>query len=180
MEPAIHFAVPFVIIAFMGLKLRWAFISGLIGVIPDLDALFFFHRSVSHSLILPIILLPLLILFWKKRELRYPLLIISIGLASHSLMDFIVGYTPILWPLSDNSFYLLFEWKLVIESHPTLLLEVALLQKSFGGGAFTTFDATILTAEGFVVASLLILFTLKYKGYKLSFIKKVLAPLKNL
>ena len=160
MEPSIHFAIPFAVASLLGLSLRWSFLAGLIGIIPDFDVLFLVHRSISHSL-LPAILLLFILLLLKKisflnPRFQIPVLISSLGLGSHVILDLIDGYTPFLWPLSENAYYLIFELRLLIESFPTLYFNVNLFERPYGNDVFTTLDAPLFTAEGLILALLLI------------------------
>ncbi|MEM3437410.1 MAG: metal-dependent hydrolase [Nitrososphaerales archaeon] len=155
MEPVIHFAIPFAIATLLGLRLKYAFLVGLISLLPDFDVLFFIHRSVSHSLLIPLALL-FISLLWKKSRLQLPLQLSSFGLSSHVILDFINGYTPILWPVSQNSFKLVFELRLLIESFPMLYFNLNILERPYEYGTFITFDAPLFTAEGLAIASLLI------------------------
>ena len=66
MEPAIHFIVPFIALTLVGVKFRRALPVSLLALLPDLDALFLVHRSLSHSLIvLLMVAVPLLALAYK-------------------------------------------------------------------------------------------------------------------
>ncbi|MCP8305254.1 MAG: hypothetical protein H3Z50_07320 [archaeon] len=49
MEPLVHLAVPFAINSLLGLRLRWALVAGLVGIMPDLDVLFsYIDRSATR------------------------------------------------------------------------------------------------------------------------------------
>jgi hypothetical protein len=166
MEPLLHFAIPFAIASLLGLRLKWSFLVGLMGLLPDFDVLFLMHRSVSHSLLIPLILI-FISLIWKKFRLQLQLS--SFGLGSHAILDLIDGYTPILWPISQSSFKLVFELRLFIKSFPMLYFKMNLLERPYEYGFFTTFDAPLFTAEGLAIAFLLITLSIviSSRGYSM-------------
>ena len=51
MKPLIHFIVPFTALTLAGVEFRKALPISLLALLPDLDALFLVHRSLSHSLV---------------------------------------------------------------------------------------------------------------------------------
>jgi len=68
-ELLLHFAVPFSISApIVGIKR--ATLVGIVGMLPDIDALLHVHRSMTHSLVILTIfsLLPFYITFFKLNE----------------------------------------------------------------------------------------------------------------
>ena len=66
-ELALHFSVVFALTAPV-LGLRRAIVLSLISLVPDLDALFRVHRSVSHSALL--LLVASLVAFGLVRKLK--------------------------------------------------------------------------------------------------------------
>jgi membrane-bound metal-dependent hydrolase YbcI (DUF457 family) len=98
-----HFASS-VLVARVRVDARVALLVGLVGLIPDVDALLRTHRWITHSLVLvALFATPLIILvYWRGR--RY------FGLASatlliytlHLLLDVFTGLTPTLYPLADS------------------------------------------------------------------------------
>lgn len=171
MEPVIHFAIPFAIVSLLGLRLKWAFLAGLVGILPDFDILFLMHRSISHS-VLPALALLLIPLIWKNSRLQLPLQLSSLGLSSHVILDLIDGYTPILWPVSQSSFKLVFESRLIIESFPMLYFKLNLLERPYEYGTFVTFDAPLFTAEGLIIAFLLIALSIVVSSRNLKMLSK--------
>ncbi|MEM4311189.1 MAG: metal-dependent hydrolase [Nitrososphaerales archaeon] len=159
MEPLLHFAVPFAIVSMLRLRLKWSFIVGLLGILPDFDLLFSMHRSVSHSII-PAITLFLASLLLRKKKRGFILQIIALGWGSHTILDFIGSYTPILWPLSSQSHTLFFESRLSIEGSPSIHLRLEVLEEEYDYGLFTTFDAPLLTLSGLTIGLILITLSL--------------------
>lgn len=166
MEPIIHFAIA----STLGLSLRWSFLAGIIGVLPDLDVTLHVHRSISHSLAPTILIILLSLILWNKTKTRLTMYIVSLGWASHILLDLVGGYTPLLWPFYDRSIKLLMEVRLIMESSPSLRLFIGVEEQPYYLGAFKSLDAPILTVEGITLASLLVIIAvtldLKRNNYK--------------
>jgi hypothetical protein len=83
---------------------KWALLLGLLGLLPDIDALLRIHRWLTHSLVVIVLVVtPLLVLinlYWKS-GLGLALLALLI-VVLHPVMDVFTGLTPILWPLVDS------------------------------------------------------------------------------
>ncbi|MEM2238085.1 MAG: metal-dependent hydrolase [Candidatus Caldarchaeum sp.] len=152
MEPVLHFAIPFALGSMVRLGLKRSLLLGLLGILPDFDV-FYMHRSISHSVIPSIILVLVSFLPWNYR-LRSVLRLSALGLGSHVILDFTGGYTPVLWPLSQNSYKLVLESKRHIGSLPTLSFMFKILEQPYNYGVLTNFDAPIFTAEGLLIAFL--------------------------
>jgi len=172
MEPLLHFAIVFTLAAVMRLRLKWALALGLVGILPDFDVLFFMHRSVSHSMLPPLLLLLASPLLWSSR-IKTPLLAVSLSWASHGFLDFIDDYTPILFPLSSKSYKLVFESTLFMKSSPFISMSLRVLEKTYNYGVFTSFDAPLFTASGLAIGLLLITLVLSvyYGGHRRLFEK---------
>ncbi|MEM4474506.1 MAG: metal-dependent hydrolase [Candidatus Bathyarchaeia archaeon] len=103
-EPALHFSVIFALSA-SRLGIKKTLILSAIALLPDLDALFHVHRSMSHSLIILGLswLLILTIIYTVKREYIGFRILCFLALLSHPIMDLFQNYTPILYPILDRS-----------------------------------------------------------------------------
>jgi hypothetical protein len=126
-NPVTHILVPMFIIetyrryfAKKGFSRWYVFLGGFFGGLPDLDLLFSiivtgewdtaYHRAISHTLLIPIALtltgIATYYLCDKKRlskrwRASYPVLfIISIGMATHIIIDGFDGLTHWFYPLS--------------------------------------------------------------------------------
>jgi len=175
MEPLLHFAIAFALAALLRLRLKWALTLGLVGILPDVDVLLFMHRSVSHSILPPLLLLLSLPLLWRSLRVKALLSAVSLGWASHSFLDFIDNYTPILFPLSSKSYRLVFESNLVIESSPSVSMSLTVLEEPYNYGVFTYFDAPLFTAGGVAIGLILIALTLSvYYGGLRTVLEKIL------
>ncbi len=97
--------------------LRFIFIGGVAGLLPDIDIPLFwlinnlmgiqvewFHRTFSHSMFFPLIfLVSSLIIYRFSKKYSLLLAIVSFGVTFHLLLDFIVaGYIMPLYPLSTG------------------------------------------------------------------------------
>jgi membrane-bound metal-dependent hydrolase YbcI (DUF457 family) len=98
-----HYALS-VLVAKTQVNTRWALLLGLLGLLPDIDALLRIHRWLTHSLVVIVLVVtPLLVLinlYWKS-GLGLALLALLI-VVLHPVMDVFTGLTPILWPLVDS------------------------------------------------------------------------------
>ncbi len=87
-----------------------ALLLALIGIAPDLDVVAHIHRSATHSLVLSLILaFPIFISsFWfdTMKRMRVVIALAILLYVLHLVMDLFTGYVPILWPLTDRSYYL--------------------------------------------------------------------------
>ncbi|MFA5944645.1 MAG: metal-dependent hydrolase, partial [Candidatus Thermoplasmatota archaeon] len=87
--------------------------------VPDLDYLVQSqHRAVTHSMLIPLILLAAVVVLWRRRdpEARFwefatrpgapvGLSLASFFIASHLLMDVFAGGVVLLWPFTYTNFY---------------------------------------------------------------------------
>ena len=99
------------------IPLHYIFIGGIAGLLPDIDIplywllhnilginISWFHRSFSHSIFLPLILLVItggLFLFSKNKKHWLLMQVITFGVSFHIFLDvFFGGYFPLLYPFS--------------------------------------------------------------------------------
>lgn len=99
------------------IPLHYIFIGGVAGLLPDIDIplywllnkllginLTWFHRTFSHSIFFPLILLAITAGFLLFKNKKYGLLmgIITFGISFHILLDGIfAGYITLFYPLSS-------------------------------------------------------------------------------
>jgi membrane-bound metal-dependent hydrolase YbcI (DUF457 family) len=93
-----------VLVARVRVDTRIALLVGLVGLIPDVDALFRIHRWITHSLVLvALFTTPLVILvYWRGRRYLGLALATLLIYTLHLLLDVFTGPTPILYPLADS------------------------------------------------------------------------------
>jgi len=157
MEPLLHFSIPFVIISLTKAKLRYSILAGIIALLPDLDVLFHAHRSISHSFIVSLALLGFLFINRKFG------LIAFFSWSSHIFLDFIDGYVPLLWPLSDEAYSLIFEGQIEIYKSLEINLIFGINEMPYNYGSFNNFEAPIFTFSGLIISLILLTITLLSK-----------------
>jgi membrane-bound metal-dependent hydrolase YbcI (DUF457 family) len=158
-EPLLHFTVPFVALMLAKVEFRKALAISLFALSPDLDALFLVHRSISHSLVvLLMVAVPFLLLAYrfKTRLQSYTYLTLA-SVASHSVLDVFAGYTPILWPLYAHSVWIKTQLAVRFGSSPNVLQNAQLLVEPTTFQPFQSLDAPLLTGEGLILSVVLLL-----------------------
>jgi membrane-bound metal-dependent hydrolase YbcI (DUF457 family) len=92
-----------VLVARVRVDTKTALLIGLVGLIPDVDALLRIHRWITHSLVLvALFAIPVVTLvYWRRRYFGLALIILLIY-TLHLLLDIFTGPTPILYPLADS------------------------------------------------------------------------------
>ena len=157
-ELLLHFAVPFAMFSQFR-RVREALMLGAVALLPDLDVLLHVHRSLTHSLV--VVGLVGLGVFVVVRGVRptYSWLVVlgTLSLVSHVVLDVFGGATPVLWPVLGSSVALALDGSVTIGSLPgfSLVGEVTLVEPCFL--PFSSLDAPVFTSEGLVVAVLLML-----------------------
>ncbi|MGQ9552157.1 MAG: metal-dependent hydrolase [Candidatus Bathycorpusculaceae bacterium] len=167
MEPLIHFVVPFTALTLVGVKPGKALPVSLLAVLPDLDALFLVHRSLSHSLIVVLgVMVPLLLLTYKFKPRFYSYGFLALtSIASHLALDLFAGYTPILWPLYGYSVWIQAGLVAHVGSPPSLALSAQLLMEPITFQQFQSLDAPLFTGEGLVLTAVLLM-PVFFKAFK--------------
>jgi hypothetical protein len=157
-EPIIHFIVPFIALTLVGVEAKKALPVSLLAVLPDLDALFLVHRSLSHSIVVVLsVMVPLLLLTYKfKPRLHSYAFLALLALASHLILDLFAGYTPILWPLYGYSVWIQAGLVAHIGSSPSLALSAQLLKEPITFQQFQSLDAPLFTGEGLILSAVLL------------------------
>ncbi|MCS7098464.1 MAG: glycosyltransferase [Candidatus Methanomethyliaceae archaeon] len=138
-DPLIHFALPFALSSLV-FKIRMAFLIGLIALLPDLDVIFKVHRSFTHSLLI-IGLLTIPFILWNNRVGVAALL----SLISHPIMDFFQTYTPILYPLIQDSLKISIDAGVIISEkiQPYITANLKSIPSDFK--QFSSLDAPLFT-----------------------------------
>jgi len=158
LEPLFHFVVPLTALLLFGLKFKEALPISLLALLPDLDALFLVHRSLSHSIVIMLTMIaPFLMLTYKfKPELKNYSFLAFMAVASHSVLDAFSGYTPILWPLYSHSVWIQVGLGAHIGSSPSLTSSAQLLTKPITFEQFQSLDAPLFTGEGLILSIVLL------------------------
>jgi membrane-bound metal-dependent hydrolase YbcI (DUF457 family) len=156
-ELLLHFAVPFASLTAMRLDWRKALFTSLIALVPDLDVLFHIHRSLSHSLVvLAIIILPVLAIAHRNKTITNLTLLAAIGIITHLILDVFDAYTPLLYPISNQSIQILTSLNFHTGSLSYFTYNLRLLTKPYSPTAFQIFDGSVITTDGFAVSLVLL------------------------
>jgi len=159
MEPIIHFVVPFIALTLTGLNVRKAFLISLFALLPDVDALFLIHRSLTHSIVVLLaVAAPLILLACKlKPNLRNYGVLALLSIASHIVLDTFTDFTPILWPLYGYSVWVKADLTAHIGSFPTLALNLYLLTEPIKFQHSQSLDAPLFTGGGLIISTVMLL-----------------------
>ena len=153
-----HFILPFVALTLLGMDLRKAFLIGFLGVVPDLDVLFLYHRTLSHSVVvIGLVCLPFIVYSWRVRpEWLSDSLFCFLVLASNPLLDVFFGYTPVLWPLYPYSVALRMGLDVHIGETSTLtpFLDVNRVRADFNQRMFI--EGSLFTSESVIITIVLL------------------------
>ncbi|MEM2430327.1 MAG: metal-dependent hydrolase [Nitrososphaerales archaeon] len=157
MEPLIHFIIPFTALTLLNVRVKKALLISLLAILPDLDAIFLIHRSFSHSIIIILIVITLLLPLMKKLKIHGYALLVTLSLVSHPILDLFSGYTPILWPFYSYSIWIQAELMVHIASSPSFALSMKLLEKPTIFQQLSSLDAPLFTSEGIILSIVLIM-----------------------
>ena len=104
-----HYMISYLITSKFFSKRKALFIS-LFGILPDVDALFRIHRSITHSILIATVVSILALTLTKKFNNKFNLyvVIIYVTYSTHIIMDLFTGYTPILWPITNLEYMVVF------------------------------------------------------------------------
>ena len=91
---------------------KFVLLAGLAGLLPDIDLLISLilgvnlHRTITHSIIVPLTFLFLFIVFLKKEKYSKIFLMLFIGFSFHIILDVIFGEVYVLFPFSFGGYYI--------------------------------------------------------------------------
>jgi membrane-bound metal-dependent hydrolase YbcI (DUF457 family) len=99
MEPLLHYVLPLTALILLREKPRDAAFLALLGLAPDVDALFHIHRSISHSIpVISLIFIPLLAISWFGFKEKMRIIVVAyLTTLSHIILD-LGASTPLFWP----------------------------------------------------------------------------------
>ena len=158
MEPLLHYILPLTALILLGEKPKTAAILATLGVASDIDALLLIHRSLSHSLvIIMLIYTPLFVYAWhRKPELQRTFILAFLVSASHPILD-LGGLTPILWPIIQHSISLQLSLNGVMQDGLSFRPSININQSPTDFTRFTGFDYPLFTQDGLLTAIILLL-----------------------
>lgn len=161
-ELLLHFSVIFALVA-PKLGVKKAFLLSFPAVLPDLDVLFYVHRSMSHSILILLASGAIILLAVRRLKPVYLRLAIigSLALLSHLILDCFQTYTPILFPLLDTSFWINIEGTVLISPNSfTPQISAGFKEEPTVFKPFEKMDARVFTSEGLLVSIVLVAPTL--------------------
>lgn len=165
-EPLIHFIVPFSVLIMCGIGIKKAAFFASLATLPDLDVIFHIHRSFSHSIFFILLFCApaIRIATIKHSNRTYDAVIATLVILSHPFMDSFTYFTPIFWPLYNNSIYIIAEMTTNMDnvSQLHLLFDIKLEPVVFY--STISMDAPIFTSTG-VAATLVILIGLALRYF---------------
>ncbi len=157
-EPLIHYVIPLFLLTIYGLSLRKAVLISSLAILPDLDVLFHIHRSFSHSIFFILLFfIPIIIISKKYKQYYIESLIALMVTLSHLFMDVFTYYTPLFWPIYNNSLYIIAELTTNMNDVLDLKLTLQLTLKPVVFYHTMNMDAPIFSSSG--VALTLVLLT---------------------
>ncbi len=170
MDVFLHFLFPFTLLVLIGLKTEKAIPIALLGITPDLDVLFYIHRSPSHSavVIFAAFLVLFLVAWFIRREYARYIILGFLATVSHPVFDMLGGYTPILWPLYDKS--IMISTQLTLRADPLLRLETSfkISQTPTVFHHLESFQGLVFSGPGYLMALVLVV----YVSYRLILLAK--------
>jgi len=158
----LHFLFPYALLTLIGLKAEKAIPIALLGVLPDLDVLFYVHRSPSHSavVIFAAYIIPLIAVWFYRREYARYVVLGFLATVSHPVFDMLGGYTPILWPLYDKSIMVSMQMTLSINPDIRLQTSYAVRQIPTVFPRLDSFQALVFNGPGGLMSILIAIYVL--------------------
>ena len=163
-EPLLHFVIPFSVLVMCGVGVKKSAFIAAFATLPDLDVLFHVHRSFSHSIFFILLFCaPAIVITAATHSKRTSdAIIATLVILSHPFMDLFTYFTPIFWPLYNNSIYIVTEMMTNMDnvSQLHLLFDIKLEPVVFY--QTISMDVPIFTSTG-VAVTLVILIGLVLK-----------------
>jgi len=100
-----HYAVSY-LVSSRFTSARYGIVVALVGLLPDIDALIGVHRWIMHSLIVALpagLLVTVVVYYTRPGRVWIPLLALSLYML-HIVLDVFTAPTPLLYPLTGNSY----------------------------------------------------------------------------
>ena len=76
-----------------------------LALLPDLDHFFFLHRAMLHNIFFPGIILCAAVLSTNSK-IKYALIVSTVYIASHVILDFFGGGVALFYPLSNSIYFI--------------------------------------------------------------------------
>ena len=116
------------------------------------------HRSLTHSIVIfAVIILPILALVHRNKKLTSLALVGAVGVITHLMLDLFGDFTPLFWPLFDQSIKVSTAIDIHIGSQPVFTESFRVLTEPTSFAPFVYFDEPMLTAPGAGVSAVLLI-----------------------
>jgi len=152
-DVAAHYAVS-LLVASRVVRLRYALLLALAGLLPDIDALFRVHRWFTHSIFVAALAscaAVALALAVDRELLRYVAAASALYML-HIVLDVFTAPTPILWPLVNSSIMVLVSVDGVVTAGgASVAPSIAVISKAADFTPRQVIEGPVLTPLGTVV-----------------------------
>ena len=156
-EALLHFLIPFVALIIYNNRFKMALALSLVALTPDLDLLFNVHRSMSHSIFFILCITIVLIILLHKTEYKKYISFIFLSYTSHIFLDMFQTYTPVFYPLYENSIYVYTRLVISMSTMSNLLFEFEIRHSSdVCCGPPPDIFGTIISGGGLAIAFIFI------------------------
>lgn len=156
MEALLHFTLIFSSLYILGFSTKKAFIASIFAPLADLDVLFGIHRWFLHSILIILAVGIPLVLVLRRTRLRRVAPLALFAAASHPLIDAFCGYTPLLWPISEQSLWVKVGATLTAGNSFSIDPYLNILIRPTDFSKFVTLEGPIFTGNGLIISALLI------------------------
>ena len=90
------------------LKPKHALVVALAGLLPDINALLRIHRSMTHSLVLSVLVsfavIGFSVFLFNNKYLYHVVIVYTLLYVLHIVLDVFTGPTPLFWPVTSSSY----------------------------------------------------------------------------
>lgn len=157
-EPLVHFIIPFFLLLVVGINIKRAALLSSLALLPDFDILFHIHRSFSHSIFfILLITIPVTVVIKKYYKEHFnDAIIATLVILSHLFMDSFDNYTPVLWPLFNESIRIVTELTINMNNVTDLNFNFNIDFKPIVFYQTKNMDAPIFSSMGFAVSVMLL------------------------
>jgi len=137
-------------------RVRYAVLTALIGLLPDVDSLLRIHRWFTHSLVITALataVAAVIITYVNSKLLKYVVLTSAAIYTLHILLDMFTASTPIAWPLTNKAYMISIELNGAIANGGlNISLNTALVNTTADFTPKQVVEGPIVTEQGIIVA----------------------------
>jgi len=137
-------------------RVRYAVLTALIGLLPDVDSLLRIHRWFTHSLVITALataVAAVIITYVNSKLLKYVVLTSAAIYTLHILLDMFTASTPIAWPLTNKAYMISIELNGVIaQNHVTITPKINVVNEVVDFTPKQVMEGSITLTTGVIVA----------------------------